>query len=349
MPLFAGLLVLCLLLLDLLKLQSTPESPLLSGDAEAIRAAKILRTNFTSAYGDSVILVVSGLTGSKVLLRKTLDRVLKEIEADPGVEQTISYRNTQDTLFLGRNGRGFVVVVGLADSVEPDARDSLLARLRMRTDRVLSELRDTSPLLAMRWTGESLLDSDLWNISAQEARQAELRILPLVLVVLVVTFGSFVAATIPVGIGLASVLFALGATATIGHWFPLSSVLTSVVTMMGLGLGVDYALLMVSRFRYVHLVNSLLRRRRPLRQVVGILIVLLVGLVIQPQFTIALAASAYAISGPILRVLERFRGHSAATPGSPTSSSGTSKAKDTPHLAIDEVPPMDDEPLRPAI
>jgi CDP-diacylglycerol---serine O-phosphatidyltransferase len=66
-------------------------------------------------------------------------------------------------------------------------------------------------------------------------------------------------------------------------------------------------LFMVSRFRYLHLVNSLLKGRRPFRQVVAFMIVLLVGLIVQFQLTIALAAAAYALSGPILAISDRAR------------------------------------------
>ncbi|HVP12129.1 MAG TPA: phosphatidylcholine/phosphatidylserine synthase [Phycisphaerae bacterium] len=65
-------------------------------------------------------------------------------------------------------------------------------------------------------------------------------------------------------------------------------------------------LFMVSRFRYVHLVNALLKGRRPFRQVVAFMIVLLVGLVVQFQLTIALAALAYALSGPVLAIHDRL-------------------------------------------
>jgi CDP-diacylglycerol---serine O-phosphatidyltransferase len=66
-------------------------------------------------------------------------------------------------------------------------------------------------------------------------------------------------------------------------------------------------LFMVSRFRYLHLVNSLLKGRRPFRQVVAFMIILLVGLIVQFQLTIALAATAYALSGPILAIIDRIR------------------------------------------
>jgi CDP-diacylglycerol--serine O-phosphatidyltransferase len=58
-------------------------------------------------------------------------------------------------------------------------------------------------------------------------------------------------------------------------------------------------LLMVSRFRYAHLVNVLLRGRRPFRQVVALVIVILVGLFVQFQLTVAVAAASYALSGPL--------------------------------------------------
>ncbi len=66
-------------------------------------------------------------------------------------------------------------------------------------------------------------------------------------------------------------------------------------------------LLMVSRFRYAHLVNTLLRGRRPFRQVVAIVILFLVALVVQFQMTIALAAAAYALSGPALGIIRKIR------------------------------------------
>lgn len=85
-------------------------------------------------------------------------------------------------------------------------------------------------------------------------------------------------------------------------------------------------LLMVSRIRYPHLVNSLLRGKRPFRQVVVILIVLLVGLVIQFQLTLAIAAGGYAISAPLWAAYVRLRGAGAqsATNAGPQGAAATS-------------------------
>lgn len=81
-----------------------------------------------------------------------------------------------------------------------------------------------------------------------------------------------------------------------------SRIIASLMTPYAMVLG----LLMVSRFHYVHLVNTLLRGRRPFRQVVAIVILVLVGLIVQFQLTIALAAGVYAWSGPLAGLFRKI-------------------------------------------
>ncbi len=81
-----------------------------------------------------------------------------------------------------------------------------------------------------------------------------------------------------------------------------SRIIAALMTPYAMVLG----LLMVSRFHYVHLVNTLLRGRRPFRQVVAIVILFLVGLIVQFQLTIALAAGVYAWSGPVSGLFRRI-------------------------------------------
>src|SRR5262249_9027248 len=67
-------------------------------------------------------------------------------------------------------------------------------------------------------------------------------------------------------------------------------------------------ILMVSRFRYYHVVNTVLRGRRPFWQVVSIAIVFLVGMVVQFQLTLAVATSAYALSGLLVAAYYKLVG-----------------------------------------
>lgn len=66
-------------------------------------------------------------------------------------------------------------------------------------------------------------------------------------------------------------------------------------------------LLMVSRMPYVHLVNAILRSRRPFRQIVVLVILFLVGFIVQFQLTLALAGAGYALSGPALALVKRLK------------------------------------------
>ncbi|MGH6951278.1 MAG: MMPL family transporter, partial [Vitreimonas sp.] len=78
---------------------------------------------------------------------------------------------------------------------------------------------------------------------------AELRVLPLALIVLLIAFGSATAGATPVAIGFLTVALARGLLALIDGLIPLSILAANVTTMLGLALSVDYALLVVSRFR----------------------------------------------------------------------------------------------------
>jgi len=247
----AWLLAACLLLPFVSRLQSQLEVEARVEGAEYGQVANTLKTDFRSVFADSLVLVVSGLTTHDTLsLEQILDRVVAEVESEPSVEGTLSYRNTRDPLFLGSGrGTGTLVIVGLKQDASTQSKEAMLARFRARTDNLTNDLHASAPHLALRWTGEAALNSDLRRISSEEAQQGERRVLPVVLIALVFAFGSLLAAIIPIGVGIVSVALALGIASIIAHWFSLSIVLVNVVTMLGLGLGIDYALLMVNRFR----------------------------------------------------------------------------------------------------
>ncbi len=69
------------------------------------------------------------------------------------------------------------------------------------------------------------------------------------IVILVIVFGAFAAAGIPLGVALVSIITAVGLAAIVGQAFELSFFVLNMITMMGLALGIDYTLVMVQRFR----------------------------------------------------------------------------------------------------
>src|SRR2546422_555180 len=80
-------------------------------------------------------------------------------------------------------------------------------------------------------------------------RRAEVVVLPLVLVFLVGVFGSVVAATLPLAVGVLGVAAGMAVTGILARVMPVSAYAANVVSMIGLGVAIDYSLFVVSRYR----------------------------------------------------------------------------------------------------
>ncbi len=90
---------------------------------------------------------------------------------------------------------------------------------------------------------------DVQAVSESDLRRSEIISLPLAALALLIVFGSVVAAAVPLIVGGSAVLVALAAIFLIASATPMSIFVLNLATLLGLGLGVDYSLLMTSRFR----------------------------------------------------------------------------------------------------
>ncbi len=90
---------------------------------------------------------------------------------------------------------------------------------------------------------------DIQSVSERDLQRAELISLPLAAVALLLVFGSVVAAGVPLVVGGAAVVVALATIFVLATLTPMSIFVLNLATLLGLGLGVDYSLLMTSRFR----------------------------------------------------------------------------------------------------
>jgi putative drug exporter of the RND superfamily len=98
-------------------------------------------------------------------------------------------------------------------------------------------------------TGTALVNEDLNTASQHDLKQAEMIGLPIALVVLLLAFGGLVAATIPLIIGIVSVVSSMGVLYLIGQELDLSIFVLNIVPMIGLALGIDFSLIFINRFR----------------------------------------------------------------------------------------------------
>ena len=97
--------------------------------------------------------------------------------------------------------------------------------------------------------GGAAFYGDVQEVSESDLRRSEIISLPLAALALLIVFGSIVAASLPLAIGGAAVVSALALIFIVAGVTPMSIFVLNLATLLGLGLGVDYSLLMTSRFR----------------------------------------------------------------------------------------------------
>jgi RND superfamily putative drug exporter len=214
---------------------------------ESERVDLELAQRFKSPYAHRVVLVISGIPDpDSAKGADALGFLTSSLRSVPGVAGAVSSVDWPDPLFTGNNG-GALIIVGL--DPHDESVEALVPQLRAKADWMEGQLRSQYPNIKLEITGETPLNFDIRKVSADDVKHAEERAMPVTLLLLVLAFGSLVAALLPLGVGLLSISMAMGAAALLAHYLHLSILVQNLATMLGLGLGIDYALLMVSRFR----------------------------------------------------------------------------------------------------
>ncbi len=215
--------------------------------SEAESVAQELATRFRSPFVDRVVLVVRGLPpADSEEGEHALATIVAGLKAEPGVSSVVSRLDFRDPIFLGKGGNTFVLA-GLAPA--EGTVESLVPRLHERAALLQKQLRGRYPGIKLELTGETPLNFDIRKASADDVQHAESLVVPATLALLLLAFGSLVAAVIPLAIGQLAIAATLAIAGFLARYWHLSIVVQNLATMLGLGLGIDYALLMVSRFR----------------------------------------------------------------------------------------------------
>jgi RND superfamily putative drug exporter len=214
-------------------------------EAETVRQELISR--FRSPFVDRVVLVIQGLPpADSEQGEQALATIVASLKDEPGVSGVVSHLELRDPIFLGKGG-GTFVLVGLSSTEGPV--ESLVPKLHERAHSLENQLRGRFPAVKLELTGEIPLNFDIRKASADDVRHGESLVIPATLALLLVAFGSLVAAVIPLAVGQLAIATTLAITGLLAQRFHLSILVQNLATMLGLGLGIDYALLMVSRFR----------------------------------------------------------------------------------------------------
>jgi RND superfamily putative drug exporter len=207
------------------------------GDSE--RVQDLMIQEFGLSRANLVIVFEShNLSARGEEYQRAEDEALEPLRHIEEIHSVTTYADTKDQRFLSDDGNKTYALVGFNVSV---------AETQSLVDEVRRKVR--SDELTTYVTGPSAVYLDITNASAEDIRRAEKYAFPLALVILVIAFGTLVAAGIPVLIGGVGVLTALAALYFLAGVYDMSVYVLSIATMLGLGLGIDYALFAVSRFR----------------------------------------------------------------------------------------------------
>lgn len=176
-------------------------------------------------------------------LRAHID-VDSALRRSPLVAQLLSYEDKQDPRFISDDGTRSFMVASLQGS-ETEKRERFAEELAPLIATAVAE----SEVLTSRVGGEVAAGAELADAVEGDLRQAELISLPLTFGLLILVFGGTVAASLPVLAGGIGILGALAGLWFVAQWTDVSIFALSMVTMLGLGVAIDYSLFIVNRYR----------------------------------------------------------------------------------------------------
>jgi trehalose monomycolate/heme transporter len=164
--------------------------------------------------------------------------VTESLEALPHdrIERTTTFWSTGATQLVSDDRQSTYAVLQLA----PGDWEAALQEIR-------SDL--SAPGLQTQLGGTAVIDTDINDRVSADIARAEMISLPILGVLLVVIFGSFAAASLPLAIGITAILGAFTALRAFAMVTDVSIFAVNIVTITGLGLAIDYGLFVVSRFR----------------------------------------------------------------------------------------------------
>ncbi len=167
------------------------------------------------------------------------DKVMKAAtEAGSNVDavEVFTYYQTRAPQLISRDRHSTIVAIRTTDVAD---------------DVDFAEIRDDLQVkgLTMQLGGPWAVSMDTKGQAADDIAKAEMISMPVLLLLLVVVFGSLVAATTPLLVGGLAILGAFTVVRVLTYVTDVSSFSINIITLLGLGLAIDYALFIVSRFR----------------------------------------------------------------------------------------------------
>jgi putative drug exporter of the RND superfamily len=213
-----------------------------TNNPQAYRALDIVERAFPPDSGstvtDIVIVRSDEHTVDSAQFESFVRRLLVRSETEALAQARSTYDAPNGAALVSEDGHATIVPIGIVDDDETEAVVEAVERA------------DEDPAFTVAVTGDETLDHDFNVLSQEDLENGELKFgLPAALIILLLVFGAVVAGLVPLLMAAVSIVVALGLTALVAQQFELSVFVINMLTGMGLALGIDYSLFVVSRYR----------------------------------------------------------------------------------------------------
>ncbi|MFF5032559.1 MMPL family transporter [Nocardia salmonicida] len=208
--------------------------------SESSRALEVLREEFGQAPPNLLLLVETESSVEDPESTAAATALVANLQERAGVTEVMSYWTSHQPALRSVDGKqGLIVASVLGSEREIDERVTAISE----------ELTGEQGSLQVRAGGFAMLMHETVQQSKTDIAKGEAIAFPLTLIALMFVFGGLVAASLPLLVAIGTVLTTMGALWLLTLFTPLSVTATNVATLLGLGLAIDYSLLIVNRYR----------------------------------------------------------------------------------------------------
>lgn len=207
--------------------------------SQSQRADDIVNGRFGGNRDSLVILCSSAnLTVGNPVYAAAVRHLAAQVNRRPDVTSLVSFYSSGETRFVSRDRHQTYLLVGLKGNDSQQAATALQLKQTLR-----------SPPLTLQFGGAAAVNAEATTYVKQDLERAERIALPLTAILLIIIFRSLAAATLPLAIGIYGVIGALVIARLVAIATPMSVYVLNLISLLGLGLAIDYSLFIVSRFR----------------------------------------------------------------------------------------------------
>jgi RND superfamily putative drug exporter len=214
---------------------------LAAGQTQKLITAEIQPDQAPTGSNMDLIVVSKSLSATDPAFQSAVEQSIAGLRADPrvaSIDTPYSVLPIAQSSYISKDSHEALVVVHFNDSS---------VKAQKYISQVESEIRPSA--VQVYATGQVPINLAFNNTLEQDLQRAEYVALPITLILLVLIFASVVAAVLPISVGILAIVGGVGGTLFLARFTDVSQYAINVVTLIGLGVAIDYSLFIVNRFR----------------------------------------------------------------------------------------------------